>query len=234
MKNGIVYIAFLNRSNPRFPRDLWLKELEYSAKTVKNKHPDLPITLFTDKNRNIKNIDQVKVINFDGPRVKPFCLWDSPYQNTLYLDTDTAVVGDIQNMFNLMERFDLAASFDHLRVDNKKAAVYPEYAKISEAFSEFNGGVILFRKSDAVKKFFKVWRKNYEEWKKLSGLLADQPSFRVSIWQSSDLKFYVLPPEYDLRTQGKRDGCKKRFPIEHKIYHWHEMYKGIVGNPYNF
>lgn len=225
MTNGIIYIAF--RKNKKTDS---IKEVIHSAKSVKKIHKDLNITLFTDI-KDFKNecFDNIKLIPINSTREKQNHLFDSPYDYTLYLDSDTKIVNPIEDMFGILDRFDIAACFDHARKDPNKAKVYKDYAEIPRAFSEFAGGVILFKKSLVVENFFKVWRVNYGIWKKASGRLNDQPSFRVSLWQCSDLKIFTLPPEYNLRTQEKRD----KFEIKSIILHWHKMYN-VKGTPQRF
>ena len=145
-------------------------------------------------------------------------LYNSPYENTLYLDCDTVILNPFEEAFRLMERFDIAIAFDHMRKDPKKAARYPDYAKIPDGFSEFGGGVFMFRKSPEVENFFKVWQKNYEVWHDLTGEIRDQPSLRVSIWECKDLKLYVLPPEFNIRTKNYHN-------IQDRILHEHNLFR---------
>jgi len=207
MKNGILYIAFGDR---------FLKELEYSVQTVKKVHPELPVTLFTDKPYSNRHIDTVELKKMKDTRVKQSYLYEAPYENTLYLDSDTGIVGPILEVFDLMERFDMAATQDLIRKHEKKSKVYPDYKNISDGFPEYAGGVILFKKSKAVENFFEVWRQNFKVWCKLSGVVKDQPSFRVSLWQCKDLHLHTLPPEFNIRS-------KKYHNITPRIYHWHNM-----------
>jgi hypothetical protein len=213
MKNGIVYITFVK--NKKADR---IKELKHSIKSVKKTHSNLSITLFTDKDPKIKEIDNIKIISVDSERIKQNYLYDSPYENTLYLDCDTEIVGSIEEVFGLMERFDIAATHDLIRKDKKKSDVYPDYAVIPDGFPEYAGGVILFKKSDAVKNFFEVWKRNFNTWCKLSGIVKDQPSFRVSLWQCSNLHVHTLPPEFNIRT-------KKYHNIVSRIKHEHDMWR---------
>jgi len=214
MTNGILYIAFGDR---------FLKEVEYSISTVKKIHPNLSITLFTDKPYSNKNINNIILKNLKGARVKQQYLLDSPYENTLYMDSDTSVVGEIEEIFGLMDRFDIAATHDLIRKHDKKSKVYPDYANIPGGFPEYAGGVILFRKSAAVSNFFEVWRKNFKIWCDLSGVVKDQPSFRVSLWQCKDLHIHTLPPEFNIRSKNYHN-------ITPRIYHWHNMYdKNLKG-----
>jgi hypothetical protein len=207
MTNGIVYTTFGDRC---------LKELEYSVKTLKKMHAELSVTLFTNKPYTNDEIDNIEFKDIKTNRVKQEYLYESPYQNTLYLDSDTGIVGSIIELFDLMDRFDIAATQDLIRKHDKKSEIYPDYAAIPDGFPEYAGGVILFKKSTSVENFFKIWRKNFNKWYELTGQVRDQPSFRVSLWQCKDLHIYTLPPEYNIRS-------KKYHNITPRVYHWHNM-----------
>jgi hypothetical protein len=213
VKNGIVYIVFdLNKKADRF------RELNHSIKSVRKMCPNLSITLFTDIYREVSGIDNIRVVDVDCERIKQKYLYTSFYDNTLYLDCDTEVVGPIDDLFKLMERFDIAATHDLIRKDPKKSKKYPDYSQITSAFPEHGGGVLLFKKSPVVENFFKVWQKNFKIWYDLTGEVRDQPSFRVSIWECMDLHFYALPQEYNIRT-------KKYSNIIPRIKHEHDMWR---------
>jgi hypothetical protein len=214
-KNGVVYITF--KRNPKAHR---YRELRHSVESLKKIHPKLSVTLFTnDKFKaDLSMIDHIKIYDINSDRVKQDLLYDSPYENTLYMDCDTEIVGPIDEIFNLMGRFDIAAVQDQIRKDPKKSAKYPDYASIPDGFPEYAGGVILFRKCDEVKNFFKVWRNNYNKWLKLTGEVRDQPSFRVTLWQCKDLKLHSLPPEFNWRT-------KKKHNIITRIDHRHDLWR---------
>lgn len=213
MKNGVVYITF--KKNPKSNS---IKELKHSVKSVKKMYPNLSITLFTDEDPKIKEIDNVRIVNVNSERVKQEYLYDSPYHNTLYLDCDTEIIGPIDELFGLTERFDISATHDLIRKDDKKSVVYPDYAKIPDGFPEYGGGVMLFRKVPVVENFFKVWRKNYNVWYRLTKEVRDQPSFRVSLWQCSDLHVHTLPPEFNIRTKNYNN-------IVPRINHQHNLWR---------
>jgi len=215
MKNGIVYITFIKIKRKKVDR---IRELRHSVNSIRKVHPKLSITLFTDNDPKIKDINNVKIIPVDSSRIKHKYLYDSPYDNTLYMDCDTRVVGPIKESFRIMERFDLAATHDLIRKDLKKSIKYPDYAKIPDGFSEFGGGVFMFRKSPEVENFFKTWQKNFDIWYKLTGEIRDQPSLRVSVWECSNLKFYVLPPEFNIRSKNYHN-------IQPRIKHEHNMWR---------
>lgn len=213
MNNGVLYIAFVR--NKKANR---MKELEYSIRSLKRIHPKLSTTLFTDKAPKISGFDNVVELDIESERVKQDLLYRSPYDNTLYIDCDTGIVGPIEESFGLMERFDVAATHDLMRKDENKSRVYPDYAAITDGFPEYAGGVIMFKKSPRVENFFDTWRKNYKIWLDLTGEVRDQPSFRVSLWQCKDLHIHTLPSEFNIRT-------KKYNNIVPRINHWHDMWR---------
>lgn len=213
MKNGILYIVSdLDRKANR------IKELEYSVKSLKKLHPKVPVALFTNKDPNIKNIDIVKIIEMKSVRIKQDVLQDSPFLNTLYVDCDTSFSNPIEESFGLMERFDIAATHDLIRKDPVKSKKWQPYADVPDGFPEFGGGVIMFKKSDRLNMFLSVWRRNFKDWVDTTGEIRDQPSFRVSLWQCSNLRLYVLPPEFNKRT-------KKYNNIHTRILHEHNLWK---------
>jgi hypothetical protein len=119
----------------------------------------------------------------------------TPFEHTLYLDTDTYVAGDIGELFDLLQRFDMAA------------AHAPGYTKCedegqSEAFYDYNSGVIAYRRAQEVDDFFAAWEKIYSAWltdPPFPQVPMDQPSFRRAFWESR-LSGYVIGPEYNYRS----------------------------------
>lgn len=213
MKNGILYIVSdLDRKANR------INELQHSVNSLKKLHPKMPVALFTNKDPGLKNIDVVKIIEMNSVRIKQDVLQNSPFINTLYVDCDTAFTSPIEESFGLMERFDLATTHDLIRKDPKKSKKWQPYADVPDGFPEFGGGVIMFKKSKRIDMFFSVWRRNFHSWVEATGEIRDQPSFRVSLWECSNLRMYVLPPEFNHRT-------KKYNNIKIRILHQHDLWK---------
>ena len=119
---------------------------------------------------------------------------------------------------SLMDRFDIAATHDLMRKNPRHSGMWLEYSNVPDGFPEFAGGVILFKKSPVVEDFFKVWRKNFAAWYKLTGEVRDQPSFRVSLWQCKNLHVHTLPSEFNIRTKNYNN-------IIPRINHRHEMWR---------
>jgi hypothetical protein len=142
----------------------------------------------------------------------------SPYDWTLYLDTDTALRADIRHIFNLMERFDLAMAHAHHRHGRPKPRALN--TGLPDAFPEFNTGVILYRKSSVVMQLFAEWQAEYRE--QVNQPRNDQIPMRRRIWLS-DVRVATLPPEYNVRyikyhlLWSKKEAVSKIFHL--RLYH---------------
>lgn len=117
----------------------------------------------------------------------------SPFDRTLYLDADTMVRGDISAGFSaLAAGWDVAIvpsmrqgsdSLGHLPADDRAATLGELWP---EDVLALQGGVMWFRKSDAVSQFFAVWR---AEWQRFRGF--DQGALLRAL-QAVPLKVWLL------------------------------------------
>lgn len=217
---GVVYVAF---------GDKYVAEAVHSAHSLRQHSPGIPTLLFTDRAPAGAPFDEVRIAQIDHIRAKVDLLPESPFDETLYLDSDTRVVRDISDIFDVLARFDVAMTYDFGRKRLTMASRVPEYAAIPYAFGEFNGGVVLFRRSDAALRFLRRWQELFHQYKdKTSGW--DQATLRVAAWQS-DARIMVLPPEFNIRSAGVkrrvqksvRDGSNPGL-MEPRILHWHGLH----------
>ena len=213
MDRGVIYIA----TGPAH-----VAEALTSAASVKRHMPDLPITLFSDRGCADPNIDRVIRIEPDPSRpssaTKHTHIGASPYRESLYLDSDTYMCGKLDDLFTLLETFDLAAAHAPMRAMHEIDAV-------PDCFPEFNCGVILFRRSAAVDALFSQWadafarnldllQRDQIRWlhpaHERAHALGDQGAFREALYRSP-VRFATLPPEYNCRfsVPGFVDGPVK-------------------------
>ena len=218
MNRGVLYIAF---------GDNFLKEMLFSAESVKKHNPNLHITAFADKKVESEFVDECRVIKVKHLRPKIDYIAETPYEQTLFLDTDTVVDYNIEDMFDLLSNFDFAGTHDLARKRKKYSAVMREYREIPYAFSEINTGVLVFQKNEKVLNLFETWKStfykyhNYCPW--------DQASFRISLWESiqDGLQFCTFPVEYNIRSKANREKQRRfhhEFGEDHlapRIYHMH-------------
>ncbi len=181
---GVIYIA---------TGAAHVQAARLSAASVRASNPGLGLALFTDEAAHFREFDQVTPIENPHARSKVDLLQKSPYAETLYLDTDTRVVGDLAPAYRLLERFDLAVA--HRTPDPKRLASAKPTDTPPSAYPEHNGGVIFYRATPAVQTFLDNWRSAYHR----LGRTADQVTFREQLW-ASDIRIAILPVRYNTRS----------------------------------
>ena len=181
---GVLYVATGAK---------YVAEVALSLRSLRDVHPTLPCALVTDRPGEAPPGFDV-VTSLESPffdcRDKVRGLMLTPFERTLFMDTDTHVCGPIDDAFPLLDRFELAARHEGGRT------AYPSDA-CPEGFAEYNAGVILYRRSPRVMGFLASWLARYQEQMRRSQPPPhDAPSFRESLWQS-DLQIYTLSSEYN-------------------------------------
>ena len=169
-----------------------------SIESLRQTNPALPLSVFTDLPDAFADLASILdgVLPIPDPvhgfadKIHGFL--HAPYDHNLFLDADTVVTGELEDVFGLLDRFDFAAAH---APGHSGARVHDyESPSLPRAFVQFNTGVVCFRRSPAVLRVIEQWRKIYSE---SSGHLHDQPALRAALYQSG-LSLYVLPPEYNL------------------------------------
>lgn len=129
-----------------------------------------------------------------------------PYDRFVYLDTDVHAVDDLSAIFQLLERFDFAG---HQLFEGHDSPI----PGVPDAFPEFQGGVLAFRRSPAVEAFFTRWRAHYDAFRAPDrkdrdayANVTDQKSLRLALYESS-LRLAVLGPEYDFTPAHVNFAC---------------------------
>jgi len=186
---GIVYIATGKK---------YVEEAAVSARSAKEHMPDIRITLFcdqTDEESCRAIFDTVAYVSDpDGScrdKIRP--LLDTPYERTLFLDTDTFVLAPLYDIFKMLDRFDIALA----HAPDRYQYHLPE---LPDCFTELNSGVIAFKKNEAVVDLLKRWEAVfYQMLAEDAESHRDQHSLRYAIYHS-DVRLLVLPPEYNFRT----------------------------------
>jgi hypothetical protein len=139
---GVLYVAF---------GEQYRREALASIAAIRRFHPHLPCCIITDS--NIEPLPSHVRILLRAPeakqhfRAKPRYLPESPFDRTLFLDTDTTTVRHIEDLFRLLNRFDIGVYMLPAYIYNQK------YGYLTWA----NSGVILFRRCKAVSEAFDRW-----------------------------------------------------------------------------
>ncbi len=189
-----------------------------AALSVKQYCPDIPIDLFTDQALTDTTFSRIHKLESSWFRPKMESLYRSRFAKTVYLDSDLLVIADIRDMFDMLGRFDIAATHDQYRNSPLATRIYTH--AIPAAFPQYNGGVLGFSRSDKTKTFLKNWEQALKD----SNAKRDQPIFRELLFDSS-LSICTLPPEYNAhRIEHLRvltsDDCAPRV-IHHYNFHQH-------------
>ncbi len=202
-ERGIVYIA----TGQQF-----VEEARISAQSAKNVMPDVPITLFTDCETNVAVFDDVRRLKNPrrdfGDQVQ--YLNQTPYDRTIFFDTDIYIDANISGLFDVLDEFDIAAT-QGLRNYSSSRVTFEAIEAIPECFPEYNSGVVAFKMNTAVNDFFERWKKAYAEVLK-RGQVHNQAAFRLALYRS-DVRIATLPSEYNclFRHPGRVYGQVKAF-----------------------
>lgn len=177
---GVIYIA---------TGEDFVREAELSAQSVRE-YLDIPLCLMTDVPELSDAFDEYMTIEDPqfGFEDKINYFPKTPYDRTLYLDTDILVSGSISDIFEVLEEFDICAAYNH----NRTSA---EATEVPTAFPEINTGVVGYRMNEQVRELFDRWKENYTE-----SDPHDQPSFRTALYKS-DIQLAPLTPEYNLMVR---------------------------------
>lgn len=203
-KRGIVYIA----TGERF-----IQEASLSAESVKSVMPETPITLMTDTEVEYDIFDDV--VHIEGPRYdfgdQVSHLEQTPYDRTIFLDSDIYLDNPIDDLFDVLDEFDLAAAHNQRNYSSKRVDMDAIEA-IPECFPEYNSGVVAFETSPRVMEFFDQWQEVYNTVRS-RGQKHNQAAFRLALYRS-DLRIATLPLEYN--CVFRRPGCVNG-PV--KVFH---------------
>jgi hypothetical protein len=187
--HGVLYIAT--------GRDHIRAALQ-SAQSVRKTNPHVPIHLFGDWQQHGFKFDDKSPLtsweNIADPhrRSKVDYMIQTPFLRTLYLDTDTRVLCSLDDLFNLLEKFDIALAHAHRReIPSKQAKVK---IQTPNSFPQFNSGVFLYKRNTKTTRVLKQWRQWFYE----AELPTDQNTLKEILWES-DLRIATLPPEYNVR-----------------------------------
>lgn len=154
VNEGVLYVATRH--------DLFLEEAVISADSVRQHYPRCSISLFTDRPSHrlcslgpFDRVESVEGVSWNAPswslgvlnRLK--CLVHTPYDHTLYLDTDTTVVSDeIATLFRLTESFDVGMA---------ETSVDDSFSRQFFGRPLFNSGVVIYRRNARTLRWLEKW-----------------------------------------------------------------------------
>src|SRR6266550_8544105 len=101
MTVGVIYVA---TGSPNY-----IDEACNSAYSCKEKMPEMHITIFSDQRINATCFDKFIILqsSHNGYLDKIMAMQQSPYERTLFLDTDTYICSNFSELFGLLDKYDI-------------------------------------------------------------------------------------------------------------------------------
>lgn len=162
-----------------------------AAQSVKECCPGLEVDLFTDQQIDMPVFDRIHQLEDPWHRSKMDAMIASRFDKTLYLDADLFVIADIRDVFEVLDRFDMAMTQDPIRNGVRCHTFWRK--TLPNAFPQFNGGVVAYRRTPEVNDLLRSWSSAVRE----NDFKRDQPVLRELVWDST-LRIATLPQEYNL------------------------------------
>lgn len=161
-----------------------------AARRLHEVMPNVEIDLFTDAMVDDPVFAQIHLLEKKSThRPKIEALLRSRFDLTLMLDADIYTVVDVSDVFDLMDRYDIAGVHGVLRT---RLMGYGNQ-RIPRSFTVVNSGVLVTRRSGRLDELLRDWSlalpTNVEA--------RDQPHLRRLLWENKDIRLGNLPLEYN-------------------------------------
>ncbi len=194
----------------------YIQETELALKQLAN-ITNLPICVIIDEefdlsfkhpNILIKKINNLKEFRYSS---KIIGLQHSPFEQTIYMDSDTYAVENIDHLFKLFDLVDLFLPYE----PNAKSHDYTD--DFSNLVPELNSGVIGIKRNSKTDKFLQDWLQALQL--NSYNTTLDMPYMRQAYIQNiTDLSIHVLPERYNMH------GLSSLKIIHGKVYLIHERF----------
>ncbi len=147
LARGVIYLVSGGRS--------YLGELITSLKSLRRHDPALPVTVFSRfKVPASLGCEHVPLDSREHPlKLKVLTLRRSPYERTLFLDTDITLRGPVSPVFENLDTHDFCAANSH---EADWTVSPPRFVAMIKP-GDYNTGVLLYRKTPAMLRFLDRW-----------------------------------------------------------------------------
>lgn len=176
MDQGVLYLA---KGQPLSPK-LYARPGRRRQLCLSIRSPMLQIVSLT-ATASIRLSDKAPFEKRDRPQA----LQKTPYERTIYLDTDTYLAGSIKELFDLLDGVEFGVR------RNRDQAHVPKGSPLPDSFPEFNTGVITYRSTESVMNMLGDWERRCCPTDEF-----DQRSLRAALYHS-DVRFTCLPKRYN-------------------------------------
>lgn len=187
MEKGYLYVA---------NKQKFIDEAKISARSIRD-YSTLPIAMVCTEElarEEVRSFFDVVITNKEIDKYiylsKIIGIQNSPFERTIFLDSDTFVCADISPLFEILEMVDIATTQEKsYHTTNKLSNI-----KFKSIIPEFNSGVIVIKKNEVTSKLLSDWLNICED----SKILNDMPGLREAIFKNFNLiKYFILPEEFN-------------------------------------
>ena len=192
-----------------------------AARSLRAIHPDAEIDLFTDADPGDTVFSDVHILSESWFRPKMEALRTSRFERTLFLDADVMVIASLAPVFEVLERFDVAAAQD--RYGASTAGLLHHTRAMPPAFPALNSGVLAMRRTPDTAALLAAWEHQMKD----TGAKRDQPVLRELLYDS-DLRVCTLPPGYNLLSFNELTSWWGMFGAP-RVLHSPKLHKGRGG-----
>lgn len=206
-ENGIVYIVIDDTGQ-------YVDEFQSSYRSLRKFYSG-EVTLITNQNIVVDNINVIKVpitqANWHQTILnKPKYLSLSPYKKSIFLDTDTIILADFLELFNLLDHFDFCATTSPMDYCWPRS----QGGKVLEGCLTYNTGVLGYSSRDLSLKVINDWFELYKQRLKSNLKGNDQTPFLESVIRNK-ARVCTLPNNYNLRTRWPSNLTRGEVKIVH-------------------
>lgn len=185
---GVCYVAYGATARA---------EAAVSIQTLRD-HNKLDVTVIGDKPQHGAGFIELEQVDAGGRWAKLSLDSLSPYDETLYLDADTRVKGDLSEGFRILDKgFDLAITAStkqgpnvmiHAPLEDRQATF--EAYGIRQILA-LQAGVFYFARNSRTAALFEAWRDEWVRWRYL-----DQPALLRALLRAP-VRLYLLGRPYN-------------------------------------
>jgi hypothetical protein len=192
-----------------------------SARNLRAVMPDAQIDLFTDQSVDDPVFNQIHRLKDSWFRPRMQALSHSRFYRTIVLDADLIVVGDIAELFDAVDRCDLAASIS----TGRPPLMYRSQPEIPRNFPYVNAGMMVVKRTRRMMSLLLEW----DHMMRANGLRKDQPALRWLLFHRR-VPFQVLAQEYNLVNLDLLRMWEPHYGAP-RVLHVQALHKSPPGDP---
>jgi hypothetical protein len=160
-------------------------------------HNDEPICLVTNVAPDASvahHFDRIIIDNLKGDYSDKVLIRRTPFERTIFLDTDIFCCQPLTELFDVLDVFDIAVSFT-------EGGNHYSIPGVPSLFHEPSAGLIAWRQSDIIELFFDSWAFWYEQIERqmVAWGAWDQRSLRAALY-FTNLRICPIPDRYQFYT----------------------------------